>query len=84
MSAPTSTASKPAAPGNPPAAKAPPITAKRTQDPEINRIFRAQIKLNASDLHLQVGKPPVFRIRGTLREADEQPITEEVMLRMYI
>jgi len=65
------------------ASKAPPITAKRAVDPEINRLFRAQIKLNASDLHLQVGKPPILRIRGTLREVSEPPIDEEMMLRMF-
>lgn len=64
-------------------ASAPPITAKRAKDPEINRLFRAQIKLNASDLHLQVGKPPILRIRGELREVNEPPIDEETMLRMF-
>lgn len=67
----------------PAASKAPPITAKRADDPEINQLFRAQIKLNASDLHLQVGKPPILRIRGTLRELNKPPIDEETMLRMF-
>jgi twitching motility protein PilT len=80
MSAPASAAKPAAAPA---AFKAPPITVKKAADPEINRLFRAQIKLNASDLHLQVGKPPVFRVRGTLREATEPPIDEETMLRMF-
>jgi twitching motility protein PilT len=65
------------------ASKAPPITAKKAADPEINRLFKAQIKLNASDLHLQVGKPPIMRVRGTLREVNEPPIDEETMLRMF-
>ncbi len=47
---------------------------------EIDRIFKAAIKLNCSDIHLQVGRPPVFRIRGTLRELDQPPITEEGMV----
>jgi twitching motility protein PilT len=73
-----------AAPAAPPAARpAPPITAKKAQDPEINLLFRQQIKFNASDLHLQVGKPPILRVRGTLRELTLPPITEEVMLRMF-
>ena len=68
----------------PPAAKpAPPITLKKAADPEINMLFRQQIKFNASDLHLQVGKPPILRVRGTLRELTLPPITEEVMLRMF-
>ncbi|MEM9701023.1 MAG: PilT/PilU family type 4a pilus ATPase [Planctomycetota bacterium] len=44
---------------------------------EVDRIFKAAIKLNCSDIHLQVGRPPVFRIRGTLRELDQPPLTEE-------
>ncbi|QDT18210.1 type IV pilus twitching motility protein PilT [Alienimonas californiensis] len=47
---------------------------------EIDRIFKAAIKLKASDIHLQVGRPPVLRIRGTLRELDQPPITEEGMI----
>jgi twitching motility protein PilT len=62
---------------------APPITIKKAADPEINMLFRQQIKFNASDLHLQVGKPAILRVRGTLRELTMAPITEEVMLRMF-
>jgi len=81
MSAPASTPSKPASTTG--TFKAPPVTTKKVADPEINRLFRAQIKLNASDLHLQVGKPAILRIRGTLREVSEPPIDEETMYRMF-
>jgi twitching motility protein PilT len=77
MSAPTSTATPPVP------RPAPPITLKKAQDPEMNLLFRQQIKHNASDLHLQVGKPAILRVRGTLRELTMAPITEEVMLRMF-
>ena len=57
---------------------------KSTYEPgkplEIDRIFKAAIKLNASDIHLQVGRPPCFRIRGTLRDASEPPIDEQRMI----
>jgi twitching motility protein PilT len=66
-----------------PAAPTTPYLQKRAQDPEINKLFRAQIKLNASDLHLQVGKPPILRIRGTLRELNMPAIDEETMYRMF-
>ena len=62
--------------------KSPPISA-RPKDPEINKLFREQIKHNGSDLHLQVGKPAILRIRGGLREMAMPPITEEVMYRMF-
>ena len=35
-------------------------------------------------MHLQVGKPMILRIRGTLRETDMPPITEEQMWRMFL
>jgi twitching motility protein PilT len=52
-------------------------------DPEINKLFRLQIKHEGSDLHLQTGKPAILRIRGTLRELQMPPITEEAMLSMF-
>ena len=63
-------------------AASPPIST-RPEDPEINKLFRQQIKFNGSDLHLQTDKPAILRISGTLRELSMPPITEEVMYRMF-
>ena len=57
---------------------------KRAEDPEINKLFRMQIKLEASDLHLQVGKPAMVRLKGTIRELEMPPIDEETMWRMFV
>lgn len=57
---------------------------KKADDPEINKLFRMQVKLEASDLHLQVGKPAMMRIKGTIRELDMPPIDEETMWRMFV
>lgn len=57
---------------------------RKAEDPEINKLFRLQIKLEASDLHLQVNKPAMMRIKGTIRELDMPPIDEETMWRMFI
>lgn len=46
---------------------------------EIDKLFRMLVKHNGSDLHLQTGKPPILRIRGTLRELEMEPITPEMM-----
>jgi twitching motility protein PilT len=46
---------------------------------EINKIFRQLIKFGGSDLHMQVGKPPVLRVKGTLRELQMPPIDKEQM-----
>lgn len=59
---------------------------KSTFDPakdiEINKIFRLAIKHEASDIHLQVGRPPVFRMAGGLRELEMAPISEEMMVKL--
>ena len=53
-----------------------------TKDLEVDKIFRLAIKQKCSDIHLQVGRPPVFRIRGGLRELEMAPITESQMIQL--
>jgi len=59
---------------------------KSTFDPrkelEIDKIFRLAIKHKCSDIHLQVGRPPIFRIRGGLRELEMPPISESQMIEL--
>ncbi|VAX42647.1 Twitching motility protein PilT [hydrothermal vent metagenome] len=55
-------------------------TFERGKEIEVNKIFRLAIKHSASDIHLQVGRPPVFRIKGALRELQMDIITEENMV----
>jgi twitching motility protein PilT len=47
---------------------------------EVDKIFKLAIKHNASDIHLQVGRPPVFRMRGALKDLQMPPITEDQMV----
>jgi twitching motility protein PilT len=49
---------------------------------EIDKIYRAAIDHNASDIHLQVNRPPIFRVRGTLTPLKMPPITEEAMVNL--
>ena len=57
-----------------------------TFDPDaeipINKIYRAAIDHNCSDIHLQVGQPPIFRIRGQLSPLKMEPLTEEKMIEL--
>jgi twitching motility protein PilT len=53
------------------------------RDNEIDKIYRQLIKHNGSDLHMQVGKPPILRVRGTLRELQMDPITKERMWELF-
>lgn len=49
---------------------------------EIDKLFRLAIKHNASDIHLQVDRPPIYRIRGTLKPLEMPPISEEEMIKL--
>ena len=49
---------------------------------EIDKLFRALVKLEGSDLHMKVGLPPHVRIAGTLRPLNRGPLEEEEALRM--
>lgn len=51
-------------------------------DIPINKIFKEAVKQNASDIHLQVGRPAILRVRGTLRELEMPPISEEQMIKL--
>jgi twitching motility protein PilT len=54
----------------------------RKADLEVDKLFRACVKLQASDLHLKVDKPPMVRVNGTLRPMNREPITDEEMVRI--
>jgi twitching motility protein PilT len=53
------------------------------RDNEIDKIFRQLIKHSGSDLHMQVGKAPILRVRGTLRELQMEPLTRERMWELF-
>ncbi len=44
---------------------------------DINRLLRAAVQFDASDLHLQVESPPIIRRHGTMTFMDLPPITPE-------
>jgi twitching motility protein PilT len=49
---------------------------------EIDKLFRATVKLGGSDLHLKVGAPPHARVSGDLRPFNRGPIDDDEMNRM--
>ncbi len=55
-----------------------------TAELEVNKLFRACVKQEASDLHLKVGKPPMVRVGGTLRSLNRPPIGDEEMVSMLL
>ena len=55
-----------------------------TAELEVNKLFRACVKLEASDLHLKVGRPPLVRIGGTLRKLERGPIEDDEMVGLLL
>ena len=52
----------------------PSLKLDRVTDLSIDKIFRAVVKLDGSDLHLKVGQPPYVRVAGALRPLKHEPI----------
>lgn len=51
---------------------------------EVDKMFRAAVKLEGSDLHLRVGSPPMVRTKGELRALNRGPIDAEEMVRLLV
>ena len=47
-------------------------------EPAINKMFKAAIKNDASDLHLKVGMVPKMRIQGSLKNTTGETLTEQM------
>ena len=57
------------------------FTEKRA-DNEVDKYFRALVKLQGSDLHMKVGKAPIIRVDGTLKPMNRDPVEIEEMARL--
>ncbi|MCA8986813.1 MAG: PilT/PilU family type 4a pilus ATPase [Planctomycetaceae bacterium] len=59
---------------------------KSTFDPKkeipIDQIFRMAIEQGCSDIHLQVDRPAIFRVKGALKPLQMPPIDEEKMIKL--
>ncbi len=49
------------------------------QLPKIELLLEEVVKKNASDLHLQVGTPPMLRIDGSLNPHSQMPLDEKTV-----
>jgi twitching motility protein PilT len=58
-----------------------PITGRAEN--EVDKVFRQLIKHGGSDLHMQVGKAPILRVKGTLRELQMAPIDRDQMMALF-
>ncbi|WP_084605127.1 type IV pilus twitching motility protein PilT [Desulfonatronum thioautotrophicum] len=56
------------------------ILARRTKPLTMEELLRLTVELDASDLHLAYGEPPVFRLRGDLRGMECPAYSHEEIL----
>ncbi len=54
----------------------------KKKDLEVDKLFRALVKIEGSDLHLKAGRPPMVRVRGELRPLNRGPIEAEEMVNL--
>ncbi len=57
---------------------------QKRKELEVDKIFRALVKLEGSDLHMKVGNPPIVRVHGELRPLNRPPIDNEEMVRLLV
>src|SRR5262245_35312020 len=60
------------------------MAAEAKKEPEVNKLFRAVMKHEGSDLHLKVGLPPMMRHRGIIKKMDLPPVTQEQMEKLLL
>jgi twitching motility protein PilT len=58
------------------------LAATPRREPEVNKLFRAVMKFEGSDLHLKVGLPPMMRLKGDIQKMNAPPLTQEDMERL--
>jgi twitching motility protein PilT len=54
----------------------------RQREPEINKLFRLAMKLEASDFYLEAGSSPRVRLRGVIRHINTPPLVQEDLVRL--
>jgi twitching motility protein PilT len=58
--------------------------ALQEQELEVDKIFRALVKLEGSDLHMRVGSSPMIRTKGELRSLNRGSIDADEMVRLLV
>jgi twitching motility protein PilT len=51
---------------------------------DVDKYFRALVKLEGSDLHMKVGRPPMIRVRNELRPLNRPPIDTDEMMELLL
>ncbi len=56
--------------------------AENRREPEVNKLFRAVMTHQGSDLHLKAGMPGMMRFKGSIHKMNMPPISQEQMERL--
>ena len=51
---------------------------------EVDKLFKALIKLKANELRLEVAQPPRVCVRGSLKPLNRPPVFDEELERLYV
>ena len=51
-------------------------------EPVLEQLLHKAVELDASDLHLVAGEPPVFRVQGSLQRSEQDPLTADDIQRI--
>jgi twitching motility protein PilT len=51
---------------------------------EVDKYFRALVKLKGSDLHMKVGQAPIVRVNGELKPLNRAPISNQEMVQLLV
>src|SRR5262249_25485291 len=60
------------------------LPADARKEPEVNKLFRAVMKHEGSDLHLKSGLPPMMRHKGVIKKMDLPPLQQEHMEKLLL
>ena len=55
------------------------LTTQQEIPARLEKYFQAMTKMHASDLHLKLGQPAVFRVQSALRQTKEPPLDETTL-----
>ena len=56
----------------------------KKEELEVDKLFRALVKLEGSDLHLKANTAPHVRVNGSLRPLNRPPVDDEEMVRLVL
>ncbi len=60
------------------------LVPEKQQPNEVDKLFRALVKLQGSDLHLKVGRPPHVRLKGDLKALEHPAVSDAHMRKMLM